>query len=225
MESVAQLRRIIVHILLKFHFYFSYQSQNLNPPHLHVQRLVDIRVIKEMAIAMMKTTIVDVNMMVGIVVVLKSIRLTAKNVNARRTSPGPNPDPLNLHVQRPVEMSVIKEMTIAMTKTTIVDVIMMVGIVVVLKSIRVTAKNVNASNEKLANNMSIFFGHQVLFSLQMSLYQKHTPFYFQSILVLVSTIFFAIFEINTPALPPSCFQSEVCMFLKYQCSMYTNSGY
>ena len=112
-----------------------------------------------------------------------------------------------------------------MTKTTIVDVIMMVGIVVVLKSIRVTAKNVNASNEKLANNMSIFFGHQVLFSLQMSLYQKHTPFYFQSILVLVSTIFFAIFEINTPALPPSCFQSEVCMFLKYQCSMYTNSGY
>ena len=49
---------------------------------------------------MMKTTIVDVNMMVGIVVVLKSIRSTAKNVNARETSPNPSPhpDPLNLHV-------------------------------------------------------------------------------------------------------------------------------
>ena len=125
-----------------------------------------------------------------------------------------------LPVKGLVNISNIRETTIAMMETTIAGVTMMVGIVVVLKSIRVTAKNVNASNEKLANNMSIFFGHQVLFSLQMSLYQKHTPFYFQSILVLVSTIFFAIFEINTSALPPSCFQSEVCMFLKYQCSMY-----
>ena len=105
---------------------------------------------KEINGVMMITTIVDVNMMVGIAVDLKSIRLTAKNVNARETSPNPNPNPLHLPVQRPVEMSVIKEMTIAMMITTIVDVIMMVVIVVVLKSIRLTAKNVNASNEKLA---------------------------------------------------------------------------
>ena len=110
---------------------------------------MEAQVIKEITIAMMITTIVDVNMMVGIAVDLKSIRLTAKNVNARETNP--DPDPLNLHVQKPVEMSVIKEITIAMMITTIVDVIMMVGIVVVLKSIRLTAKNVNASNEKLAS--------------------------------------------------------------------------
>ena len=125
-------------------FYFLYQSQNLN----HVKRLVEAQVTKEITIAMIITTIVDVNMMVGIAVDLKSIRLTAKNVNARETNP--DPDPLNLHVQKPVEMNVIKEITIAMMITTIVDVIMMVGIVVVLKSIRLTAKNVNASNEKLA---------------------------------------------------------------------------
>ena len=50
-----------------------------------------------------------------------------------------------------MEAQVIKEITIAMMITTIVDVIMMVGIVVVLKSIRLTAKNVNASNEILAS--------------------------------------------------------------------------
>ena len=112
---------------------------------------MEAQVIKEMTIAMMITTIVDVNLMVGIAVDLRSIRLTAKYVSARERSPDPNPDPLNLHVQRPVEMSVIKEITIAMMITTIVDVIMMVVIVVVLKSIRLTAKNVNASNEKLAS--------------------------------------------------------------------------
>ena len=53
---------------------------------------------KEINGAMMITTIVDVNLMVGIAVDLKSIRLTAKNVNARERSPDPNPDPLNLHV-------------------------------------------------------------------------------------------------------------------------------
>merc|ERR1712008_333956 len=100
-----------------------------------------------------ETTIAGVTMMVGIVVVLMSRRITAKNVNAltQRLM-------TSLHVKGLVNLRNIKETVGAMTETTIAGVNMGVGIVVVLMSRRITAKLVNA----LTQNSSI--GHRGNFS-------------------------------------------------------------
>ena len=112
---------------------------------LPVKGLVNISNIRETTIAMMETTIAGVTMMVGIVVVLMSRRITAKNVNAltQRLM-------TSLHVKGLVNLRNIKETNGAMTETTIVGVTMTVGIVVVLMSRRNTAKLVNALTQRLS---------------------------------------------------------------------------
>ena len=112
---------------------------------LPVKGLVNISNIRETTIAMMETTIAGVTMMVGIVVVLMSRRITAKNVNAltQRLM-------TSLHVKGLVNLRNIKETVGAMTETTIAGVNMMVGIVVVLTSRRNTAKLVNALTQRLS---------------------------------------------------------------------------
>ena len=112
---------------------------------LPVKGLVNISNIRETTIAMMETTIAGVTMMVGIVVVLMSRRITAKNVNAltQRLM-------TSLHVKGLVNLRNIKETNGAMTETTIAGVTMTVGIVVVLMSRRNTAKLVNALTQRLS---------------------------------------------------------------------------
>ena len=112
---------------------------------LPVKGLVNISNIRETTIAMMETTIAGVTMMVGIVVVLMSRRITAKNVNAltQRLM-------TSLHVKGLVNLRNIKETNGAMMETTIVGVTMTVGIVVVLMSRRNTAKLVNALTQRLS---------------------------------------------------------------------------
>ena len=112
---------------------------------LPVKGLVNLRNIKETNGAMMETTIAGVTMMVGIVVVLMSRRITAKNVNAltQRLM-------TSLRVKGLVNLRNIKETNGAMTETTIAGVTMTVGIVVVLMSRRNTAKLVNALTQRLS---------------------------------------------------------------------------
>ena len=114
---------------------------------LPVKGLVNISNIRETTIAMMETTIAGVTMMVGIVVVLMSRRITATNVNALTQRLMTS---LLMTVQGLVNLRNIKETVGAMTETTIAGVNMMVGIVVVLMSRRNTAKLVNALTQRLS---------------------------------------------------------------------------